>query len=259
MHLIITGCEYSGTTTLSLAIGVWGTEIFGGNTFGPNSFHDHWKLPHINNWSPPTSDQSKQIMAKQPDTREGDFTRTGLTDEEQQMVLNLTPKLKEMVQRYHLEYHIQPSFYKQPDHNMVGAYVEEAVYGPLYFGYGGTGQKGDRAKSVRAYEERILDKAPDTVFVLVKATPGVIRKRMENKPHVNGVVKDTDIEHVLMLFDSAYESSLLHQKITIDTSTSTIKESLAEFVDKIKPHLTEVDLQRILDHEQNNKGMQAGS
>ena len=43
MRLILVGCEYSGTTTLSHAISKWAEKAIGGH-FG---FHDHWKVPHI--------------------------------------------------------------------------------------------------------------------------------------------------------------------------------------------------------------------
>ena len=59
----------------------------------------------------------------------------------------LSPKLKEMVQRYHLQYHLHPSFYKQDDHIMVGAHFDEGILGPIYFDYGGDGQYADRRAS----------------------------------------------------------------------------------------------------------------
>ena len=47
MHLIIAGCEYSGTTTLSRAFAEWATQNVEGGPFGIGAFHDHWKLPHL--------------------------------------------------------------------------------------------------------------------------------------------------------------------------------------------------------------------
>ena len=44
MHLILTGCEYVGTTTLGWAISQWAAGAMGGHHW----FHDHWKIPHIN-------------------------------------------------------------------------------------------------------------------------------------------------------------------------------------------------------------------
>ncbi len=185
-------------------------------------------------------------MAERPDTRGGDFTRTGLTEEEQQQVLALSPKLKEAIQRYHLQYHLHPSFYKSADHNVVGGHIEEAIYAPLYFGYGGKGQKGDRTGEARHYEEQILELGPDTVLVLVKASPEVIRRRMRENPHHNGVLQEKDIERVLRRFEEEYEASLLRNKLAIDTTDATVDESLGEFAEKIQRFITDADRARVL-------------
>jgi len=102
---------------------------------GLGSFHDHWKIPHVSNFTvPATEEERERTIAEHPHARDGDWSRTGLIEEKQQMVLGLSPKLKEMFQRYHLQYHLHPSFYSDPDHIMVGAHIEEAIYAPLYFG-----------------------------------------------------------------------------------------------------------------------------
>ena len=170
MRLIIAGCEYSGTTTLSQTFGDWGAANMEGGRFGPNEYHDHWKLPHVSNFSPPAPDEVANVVACYPDTKYGDYTRTGLTHEEQAQIMALSPKLKEMLQRYHLQYHLHPSFYAQDDHIMVGAHIDEGIFGPIYFGYGGGGQYADRRPSMRHYEEQILGLAPDTILVLVTAS-----------------------------------------------------------------------------------------
>ena len=53
MRLMLAGCEYSGTTTLSCAIAKWARENMGERI----GFHDHWKLPHINH--PPIQAQAE--------------------------------------------------------------------------------------------------------------------------------------------------------------------------------------------------------
>ena len=55
MHLVLIGCEYSGTSTLALAISNWAKEAFGVGGFG---FHDHWKIPHLNH--PPRRDPGRE-------------------------------------------------------------------------------------------------------------------------------------------------------------------------------------------------------
>jgi len=254
LRLIIIGCEYSGTTTLSLAIEGWARTTLGGDYWKGNSHHDHWKIPHLNNAPLLTDEERERIMADQPDTQGGDFTRTGLTEEEQKQVLALSPRLKEMFQRYHLEYHVMPEFYAKSDHCMVGAHIEEAIYAPLYFDYGGKGQKGERANFARKIERKILEIAPDTVLILVKALPEVIAKRMEQRPHLRGVLQKKDIGHVLGRFEEEYEKSLLKNKLTIDTSTATIEESLNEFVQKVQEFLTPADCLRIVVQRARQRG-----
>lgn len=245
MRLIIAGCEYSGTTTLSLALGQWVKENVEGGTFGLNQYHDHWKLPHISNFSPPKPDAVASIVDRVPDAKYGDYTRTGLTDEEQAQIMALSPKLKEMVQRYHLQYHLHPSFYRADDHIMIGAHFDEGIIAPLYFDYGGDGQYAERRSSMRGYEEQILDIAPDTILVLVRASAVVIRQRMKDNPHMNGALQDNDVEHVLERFEEEYEASLLRHKVAIDTSEASVEVSLAEMIDKITPLLQEKDRRRI--------------
>ena len=150
MRLIIAGCEYSGSTTLSQTFGEWGAANMEGGKWGPNEYHDHWKLPHIQQLLPARARRGRQsVVACFPDAKDGDYTRTGLTHEEQAQIMALSPKLKEMVQRYHLQYHLHPSFYAQDDHIMVGAHFDEGILGPIYFDYGGDGQYADRRVSNR--------------------------------------------------------------------------------------------------------------
>ena len=245
MHLIIAGCEYSGTTTLSLAFAEWATENVKGGKFGPAGFHDHWKLPHISNFSPPDPEDAPDVVARFPDAKDGDYTRTGLTHEEQAQIMSLTPKLKEMIQRYHLQYHLHPSFYGSPDHIMVGAHLDEGILAPIYFDYGGEGQYADRRKAMRNYEAQIIDLAPDTILVLVTASPDVIRQRMKDNPHLNSPLRDSDVDRVLARYEEEYAASLIEHKVRIDTSAASVQQSLAELIQEITPLFTESDAQRI--------------
>ena len=245
MRLIIAGCEYSGTTTLSQTFGDWGSENMEGGRWGPNEYHDHWKLPHVSNFSPPAPDEVANVVACFPDAKDGDYTRTGLTHEEQDQIMALSPKLKEMLQRYHLQYHLHPSFYAQDDHIMVGAHIDEGILGPIYFDYGGDGQYANRRPSMRHYEEQILELAPDTILVLVTASAEVIRQRMKDNPHLAGALQDTDVEHVLERHEEEYADSLLLHKTRLDTSSASIQESTDEIIEKITALITEVDRQRI--------------
>jgi hypothetical protein len=218
MKLILVGCEYVGKTTLAEEIVKWI-----GHTMGSSrSFHDHFPIP----WS-----------------------KSNLTDEEQEQILALSPRLKEMFQRYIIEYHLNPSFYSDPDHNLVGFHIEEAVYAPLYYGYGGKYQYGHRTRLARAIEKEIMTRAPDTVLVLLKASAEVIAERMRENPQPHGLVQEKDIEYVLERFEDEYQASLIRKKFVLDTTTATVEETLAEFVTQIKPHLSDADRMRILTHQ----------
>jgi len=259
MRLILMGCEYSGTTTLSRQVSKWVKENLG-DDFG---FHDHWKLPHVSHPTIP-GPSSGPYGAKKGEVFPAftiedmweaweagngpDPTMTGHTDEENNQFMALSPKIKESFQRYHMEYHMGDSFYGDAHHNNVGFYFDEAVYAPLYYGYGGSGEYADRSWYARHIEADIMHKAPDTILVHVKADADVIRKRMKENPHKFSLLQDKDIETVLAGFAHHYEVSFLRHKFDIDTSSSSIGESICEFVGKLTPHLQSEDRQKIMFH-----------
>lgn len=220
MNLILVGCEYAGTTTIAEAVREWGQRLFGAEL----GFHDHFKIPHVSH--PP-----------------------GLTAEEQQQFLALSPNLKEMFQRYHVDYHLQPSFYADNDHNMVGFHIDEAVYAPLYYGYGLASEYGDRVETVRHVEHALLTAAPDTVLILVKASRDAIAMRMKDDPHENQLVQEKDIDHVLKRFEEEYARSQIRRKFVLDTTSATVEETMVEFDANIRPHLTEDDRMRMMVHQ----------
>ena len=119
MRLIIIGCEYTGKTTLTGGIRDWLIDTMG--SCG-TSFHDHF-LP----WHPGDSgDKAEKV--------ESELKLLTLDD----------PSLVELFCRYILHYHTHPSFYAKPDHGVVNWYYGDAVYGPLYYSFGGSGAVADR-------------------------------------------------------------------------------------------------------------------
>jgi len=219
MRLVIVGCEYAGTTTLAHAIDDWARETMG---TGFRLIHDHFKQPDTKPHGPELSgDELSQFRA-------------------------LSPRHREVMQRQNLYYHT--SYPAKPDMTslLIGLHVDEAIYGPLYYGYGAPGQMGDRQVIAKHIEHRIVQYTPETILVHVKARPEVIRQRMEDSPHGNPVVKGTDVEHVLTRFEEEVFASLLMNKLTVDTSDSTVAESVAKFALKVRPFLTQEDLSRIL-------------
>jgi hypothetical protein len=223
MRLVLIGCEYSGTTTLANAIRDWAVEVLGERIL----LHDHGKIPHISGHPPHETEA------------------TLLTEEEKRQVLEASPRVKELLMRYSLYYHTP--YYPRPEGGIVvGHHVDDMVYGPLYFGYGGDGEPGDRSLVSRHIEQRLLEVAPETVLVLVKASPEAIAERMVATPHQYGVVRQEDIEHILRRFEEEYERSQIRNKIDLDTTVATVEETLAEFVQEVEPHLSQADRVRLV-------------
>ena len=237
MNIIMVGCEFAGKTTLADLIVEWCERNLGGSSH----FHDHFTIP------------SSEL--------------TGQAYEEYRVA---HPQIKEMLQRFMISYHVSESFYGNPDHNLMGAHIEEAVYAPLYYGYGGKNSEvpsrsseGQRSEMARDFEEEILERAPECVLVLVEAAPEVIRERMganswpdgetvaaqrRSKPFgepTRGVVREKDVEMVLGRFREEFAASLIRNKMVLDTTSATPEESLAEFVEKMEPFLTGADRQRM--------------
>lgn len=214
MQLILVGCEYVGTTTLANAIDDWMDDTMGTRF---SLIHDHWKIPHTSG---------------HPDNS---------TPEEQEWLLRATPKFKEMHQRHSLYYHAHG--WDNPDVMMVGAAIEDAVYGPMYFGYGARGEFQDREVVVHQWERTILRKSEDMVLVHVSAETDEIARRMRDDPHVNMVISEGDIDSVKTRFAELVDWSLLPNKIEIDNSRP-VADTMAEFVGKIEPFLTDADRSR---------------
>jgi len=216
MRLILVGCEYAGKTTLADKIVAWTARTFGSS----RTFHDHFSLPC-----------------------------NEFPEEEQKQLVALSPLLKEMFQRYMMQYHFHDDFYGEPDHNLVGFHIEEAVYAPLYYGYGDKGEYAERSSVARAMEEEILRRAPDTVLILLRARADVISRRMGENPHPWSLVREEDIDHVLQRFEEEYRNSLLRRKFALDTSDVAVEQTLAEFAAQIEKHLSQADRLRLLAHQ----------
>lgn len=226
MQLYFIGCEHTGKTTLANRILEWGKENMG----GIRHFHDHMTIP-CSELSPQAKDSYSAAH----------------------------PQVKEILQRYMVLYHISPEMYDEhPDTNHMGLAIEEAVYAPMYYGYGGKDSgspirspEGQRTEMARYMEQIILQRAPQTVLVLLKASPQMIRERMEKESQTkaNGpqcrVVRTEDVEYVLQRFEEEFEWSLLKNKMILDTTSSTIEESFAEFLQKHEPFMSDADKKRM--------------
>ena len=220
MRVIIAGCEYSGTSTFAFGLDDWLSDHFGARF---PLIHDHWKLP----------DTSGHPQAD-------------MTDDEREQVLALSPDLKEMTQRHSLYYHIQANSWNGPDWLAVGLHIDDGVYGPLYYGYGGDGMPHDRKVVGRQVEESILKFAPDMILVHLKADAEIIAQRMDENPRPNSPLKREDIPAVLDAYQDAVDRSILRHKITLDTSKGTAYHRVMEFASKAAGRMTQYDMTRRL-------------
>ena len=221
MRLLLVGSEYAGARALARALIEWSRETMGAFIGVPDEYliHDHFLIPNISH--PPE-----------------------FTDEEQEQILALSPRVKEMIQRHNIFYHI-PFSTPGADSVMIGLHIEDNVYGPLYFDYLVNPDPDDPIMMTRnLFEPWINEFAPETVLVLVKASPDAIRKRMVERPHKRGVVQKGDIELVLRRFEEEFDQSALPNKLVIDTTDATVEESVAEFASKVEPFLTDRDRER---------------
>ncbi|MGA0276019.1 MAG: hypothetical protein ACO3L6_08310 [Dehalococcoidia bacterium] len=217
MRVILVGCEYVGTTTLAHAIDDWMDANMGVRF---SLIHDHWRIPHTSG---------------HPDDT---------TPEEHEWLLAATPKMKEMHQRHSLYYHAQAGTFTHDDGMLIGGAIEDGVYGPMFFGYGGPDHRLNRETVQHQWEKTYLHFTDETVLVHVTADSDVIAQRLRNDPHENGIISESDIERVKQRFSELVEWSVLPKKISVDNSGS-IEDALAEFVSKMEPYFTDLDRSRI--------------
>ena len=243
MRLILIGCEYSGGTTMALAIGDWILKEFSASGV---RIHDHWVYPDISDQDP-TKCFILGPGAVIPE--EGRYAHLGsdygsekLTEERAADVRALKPWILEQAQRIMVWRHMhRSSIAEEWDSIQVGLHYAEAVYAPLYYGYGERGSFADRRRRAREWDRALLEVAPETVLVLLMVSPEVIRERMLAATRPDDILRENDVEKVIGLFEEQYDESELNQKLAIQTSGVSVEESVAEFVRKVEPFLTDED------------------
>ena len=77
-------------------------------------------------------------------------------------------------------------FGPREDTLMIDFYYADAVYAPLYYGYGEPDSFSDRRRRAREWDHHLLVQAPDAVLVLVEASPSAIRSRMAADQRIPG-------------------------------------------------------------------------
>ena len=224
MKLILMGCEYAGKRTLGVEISKWWHKKNNTEFNPPPSidYHDHFTVPWV-------------VHA---------IGHEHHKEESEKKILDLNPGLLEHFQRYQTDYHMQDGFVaKDADHWNIDWYYSDAVYAPLYYGFGRPGEYADRWEGVHHYEETVMDKMPDMVLVLVKATPEKIKERviagesLFPERHKGSLMKSEDIDYILERFQTLYDQSIIKNKFEIDTSSATVKDSISEFISNVEPIL----------------------
>lgn len=209
MNLIVIGCEYSGTSTLAKNLMAWGKKL-------EINYHldDHFTIPD-----------------------------SSLPKEDRDVMLTLSPRFKERFQRFQAVYHVRiMNLFR--DSLEVGFYFEDAIYGPLYYGY------DSRALVIRHGRELEKELPHDTILVLLTASPEAIAKRMAADPHEYQVIKMEDTPLLLEKFNEEYRASAIHAKIQIDTTELTPDQVLEEFLRQARArYLASEDLLRIMMNE----------
>ena len=223
MKIILAGIEYVGTTTLANMLSDW-KKTTTGEPFYMDLIHDHSKLPHTSG---------------HPDDT---------TLEEQEQILALSPKLKEMYHRYGMYYHIH--HYAQEDDLTVGFHIEESIYARRYYNYGLPGDQFDREKVFEQVEARIKQVTSDPIIIVhMTATPTIIAERMKglsNHPaHSNSPLTQSDIPEVLAEYDRVVKKSSIGPVIKVDTSKENPSQILERVTSSLEPYFTNSDKERI--------------
>ena len=232
MRLVVVGCEYAGKTTLARGL----AERVAVNAGSPVRVYDHWVPPAIWDQDPATCyviGPDGVLLERSRYRGLGGAERDRLAALHADDVRALSSWLLEQHQRAMVWRHLHPNVYEEvgelgpvPHSIQVDFYYAEAVYAPLYYGYGGPGTFDDRDRRAREWDERLMQIAPETVLVHVAATADEIERRMAAAPRADSVLKSGDAERVLRRYAEQFDASLVRRKIEIDTTGTTPEQAL---------------------------------
>ena len=234
MRLLIIGSEFAGKRTLAAEVSQWMIESMGLQLV---RWHDHFVVPRL--------DWHTIVHARGDATSVGKVAADLNTDEDEKQIMSLRPSVLEQLQRHNIWRHLHPDLFREDDTLFIGHYYADAVYAPIYYGYGERGSFADRMARARAWDAELLERAPEVVLVLVRAAPGTIKERLASGPRVRGILKEDDVERVVARFDEEYDESLVRRRFTLDTTETSVQETLDQFLSGIRPHLSPIDTRRM--------------
>ena len=238
MRLLIVGCEYAGKATLARAIShrlLAGTA--GRTSLRPIQWHNHFVVPRLDGHLIVRAAGDRTIIGKE--------TADLNTAEDEAQIMALRPSVLEQLQRHSIWRHLHPDLFRGDDTFFINHYYADAVYAPLYYGYGQPGTFSDRIARARAWDTELLERAPDTVLVLVRATAAAIAARLRRAARPREIIREADIPHILDRFAAEYALSLIPRKLVLDTTTATADATFAQFLEDVRPHLSATDRRRL--------------
>ena len=169
MRLMLIGCEYSGGSTMARAIGEW---LLRERAATGVRVHDHWVYPYIADQDPSTCFVlgPDGIVSEEWRYRSG-YSDAAMSEERASDVRAMPAWLLEQMQRALIWRHMHHTVIDEEvsDSIQVGLYYAEAVYAPLYYGYG-RDSFSDRRRRAREWDRALLEIAPETVLVLLRAS-----------------------------------------------------------------------------------------
>jgi len=227
MNLVLMGCEYSGKTSLAIAISRWLIAEHGRPYV---RWHNHFVLPKVDQHlivRPGVDDYTfLQNLGKQLEDLN--------TAEDEAQLLTMRPNLLEQFMRHMIWRHLySDNFTNAEDYLLINFYFADAVYAPLYYGYGEPGSFADRQQRARAWDAELLRHAPDVVLVLVHASPEVVRQRMRAHPRPRCILRAPDVERVQTKFEQEFARSLIKRRFTLDTTMTPVDETLRKFKEQL--------------------------
>ncbi len=234
MRLLIVGCEYAGKTTLARAISHWMIAALGPRLV---RWHNHFVVPRLDGHLIVHTAGDRTAIGKEA----ADLN----TAEDEAEIMALRPSVLEQLQRHNIWRHLHPDLFRGDDTLFINHYYADAVYAPLYYSYGQPGTFSDRSARARAWDTELLERAPDTVLVLVRATAAAITERRRQTLRVREILQEADIPRVLECFDRECEDSLIRRKFVLDTTAASGDATFAQFLQHLRPHLSTTDRRRM--------------
>ena len=144
MRLLLIGCEYTGKSTLAGNISRWMIETMGVSLV---RWHDHFVVPRL--------DSHTIIRAEGSDAAIGKAEHDLNTDDDEEQIMSLRPNVLEQLQRHNIWRHLHPGLLSADDVLFINFYYAEAVYAPLYYGYGEPGSFADRSERAREWDQEL--------------------------------------------------------------------------------------------------------